>query len=60
MQGMKKRCLYCPNLQVRKVCALIPAPRPAKPVHPPIAELIKVRLFFLGLAQSQPFRPLPP
>lgn len=42
MQEMKKRCLYCPNLQVRKVSMLVPAPRPVKPAHPPIADLIKV------------------
>lgn len=36
--------LYCPNLLVSKLAVLLPPPRPQKPVHLPIAELVKVSL----------------
>ena len=44
LQEMTKRVLYCPNLMVSKLAVLVPPPRPQKPVHLPIAELIKVSL----------------
>ena len=44
LQEMTKRVLYCPNLTVSKLAVLVPPPRPQKPVHLPIAELIKVSL----------------
>eukprot|EP00891_Asterochloris_glomerata_P000628 jgi/Astpho2/628/fgenesh1_pm.00013_%23_18_t len=40
-KDMTKRVLYCPNLLVSKLAVLLPPPRPQKPVHLPIAELVK-------------------
>ena len=42
LQAMTKRELHCPNLLVQKVATLVPAPRPVKPVHAPIADIIAV------------------
>ena len=39
---MIKRELHCPNLQVQKVATLLAPPRPVKPSHPPIADIIRV------------------
>ena len=39
---MTTRELHCPNLQVQKVASLVAPPRPVKPTHPPIADIIKV------------------
>lgn len=41
---MTKRELHCPNLLVHKVATLLAAPRPVKPIHPPIADIIRVCL----------------
>ena len=42
LQEMTKRKLYCPGLTVTKLSTLVPPPRPQKPVHLPIAGLVKV------------------
>lgn len=39
---MTTRELYCPNLQVQKMGTLVAPPRPVKPSHPPIADIIRV------------------
>ena len=44
LQMITKRVMYCPNLMVSKLAVLVPPPRPEKPVHLPIAELVKVSL----------------
>ncbi len=46
---MTKRDLHCPNLLIHKVAALVPPPRPVKPVHPPIADIIRVCLLALNV-----------
>jgi hypothetical protein len=47
LQVMTKRDMHCPNLLIHKVATLVPPPRPVKPVHPPIADIIRVRLLTL-------------
>ena len=42
LQEMTKRELHCPNLGVQRVAALVAPPRPVKPTHPPIADIIRV------------------
>ena len=42
LQEMTTRELHCPNLQVQKVATLMAPPRPVKPSHPPIADIIRV------------------
>ena len=42
LQEMSKRELHCPNLQVQRVAALVAPPRPVKPTHSPIADIIRV------------------
>ena len=49
LQEMTKRVLYCPNLMVSKLAVLVPPPRPQKPVHLPIAELVKASLLGASL-----------
>ena len=39
--------MHCPNLLIHKVATLVPPPRPVKPVHPPIADIIRVCLLAL-------------
>ncbi len=47
LQVMTKRDLHCPNLLIHKVATLVPPPRPVKPVHPPIADIIRVCILAL-------------
>ena len=55
LQAMTKRELYCPNLLVRKMVPTVPPPRPVKPVHPPIADIVKVVCFPIMLFLSVAF-----
>lgn len=49
LQVMTKRDLHCPRLLIHKVATLVLPPRPVKPVHPPIADIIRVGLLALYL-----------